>query len=70
MRGPGLQPDPHPVSFGQAPHGEQPHVPSHRYIDDGRVLQPPVDLGQPGLGNADPAVADLDQHACGGEFPG
>ena len=70
VRGPGPQPDPHPVPFGQTRHGEQAHVPGDRDVDDGRVIQPPVHLRQPGLGNADPAVADLDQHAAAGRLLG
>jgi hypothetical protein len=70
VRGSGAQPNPHLVSFGQVRHGEQPHVAGYRWVDHGRVIQPLVYLRQPGIGNADPAVADLDQHAPAGQFLG
>ena len=68
LRGAGAELDPDPVPGGQPGHGVQPHVPGDGHVDHGRVVEPPVHVGQPVGRDADAVVADLDKHPAAAQL--
>ena len=61
------KPDPDPVPRREAADHEQAHPPGYADVDHGRVVQPPVGVAHLRIGDADPAVGDVEEDTAAGQ---